>query len=326
MTITSTAAGTPRPTTPPQPRHRRHQNRPVWMEEPPPPAKAGKAMLLTVISLVVAFPAYVVLLTSVSSEATVNGAGGLVVVPGELTVDAYVRIFSGGIVTRAVVVSTGVTVVGTLLSLAVTILAAYGLSRPGSLFHRPLLFFVLITFLIGPGIIPSYLLVSSLGLTNTYAALILPIAVNAFNLVVMRAFFMNIPRDLIDSARIDGANDITILWRVVMPLSKAVIAVVGLFYAVAYWNNFFQALLFISDSDKWPVQLVLRQYVVQGSQLPTGVGGVPPSSEVLGEMASAAPLSIKMAIVVITVIPAVIIYPFVQRHFTKGVIIGAIKG
>jgi putative aldouronate transport system permease protein len=111
-----------------------------------------------------------------------------------------------------------------------------------------------------------------------------------------------------------------------MPLSKAVIAVVGLFYAVGYWNSFFQALLYIKDAAKWPVQLVLRQYVIQGSPLPSGAGGVPTSSEVLGDMATAAPLSIKMAIVVITVIPAVIIYPFVQRHFTKGVIIGAIKG
>jgi putative aldouronate transport system permease protein len=296
------------------------------MEPPSPAGKAGKGLLLTAITLVVAIPVYVIVLTSFSSQATVTEAGGLVVVPGELTLDAYLRIFSGGIVTRAVAVSTGVTVIGTFLSLTVTILAAYGLSRPGSLFHRPLLFFALITFLIGPGIIPSYLLVSTLGLTNTYAAMILPIAINAFNLVVMRAFFMNIPRDLIDSARMDGANDFLILWRVVMPLSKAVIAVIGLFYAVAYWNNFFQALLYISDADKWPVQLVLRQYVVQNTQLPAGAGGVPPSSEVLGDMASAAPLSIKMAIVVVTVLPAVIIYPFVQRHFTKGVIIGAIKG
>jgi len=307
-------------------RRRDRDARPPWMEPPSPLGKAGKGLLLTAITLVVAVPVYVIVLTSFSSQATVTEAGGLVVVPGELTLDAYLRIFSGGIVTRAVAVSTGVTVIGTLLSLTVTILAAYGLSRPGSLFHRPLLFFALVTFLIGPGIIPSYLLVSTLGLTNTYAAMILPIAINAFNLVVMRAFFMNIPRDLIDSARMDGANDFLILWRVVMPLSKAVIAVIGLFYAVAYWNNFFQALLYISDADKWPVQLVLRQYVVQNTQLPAGAGGVPPSSEVLGDMASAAPLSIKMAIVVVTVLPAVIIYPFVQRHFTKGVIIGAIKG
>jgi putative aldouronate transport system permease protein len=296
------------------------------MEEPNPPVKLGKAVLLTLIALAVAFPTYVIVLTSLSSQAAITEAGGLVVVPGELTLDAYIRIFSGGLVTRAVLVSTGVTVVGTLLSLGVTILAAYGLSRPGSLMHRPLLFFVLLTFLIGPGIIPSYLLVSSLGLVDTYAALILPLAVNAFNLVVMRAFFMNIPRDLTDSARIDGASEFGILWRVVMPLSKAVIAVVGLFYAVGYWNNFFNALLYMTDARKWPIQLVLRQYVVEGSHLPAGAGGVPPSSEMLGTMAAAAPLSIKMAIVVITVVPAVIIYPFVQRHFTKGVIIGAIKG
>lgn len=305
---------------------RRHPQRPIWMEEPSGLGKAAKAFVLTLIVLAVAFPTYVIVLTSLSSQATITEAGGLVVIPGELTLDAYVRIFSGGVVTRAVVVSTGVTVVGTLLSLSVTVLAAYGLSRPGSLLHRPLLFFVLITFLIGPGIIPSYLLVSSLGLTDTYAALILPLAINAFNLVVMRAFFMNIPAELIDSARVDGAGDFTILRRIVMPLSKAVIAVVGLFYAVGYWNNFFQAMLYVSDAKKWPVQLVLRQYVVQGSPLPTGIGGVPASSEVLGDMAAAAPLSIKMAIVVITVFPAVIIYPFVQRHFTRGVIIGAIKG
>jgi putative aldouronate transport system permease protein len=102
--------------------------------------------------------------------------------------------------------------------------------------------------------------------------------------------------------------------------------VVGLFYAVGYWNAFFNALLYIQDSDKWPVQLVLRQYVVQGSPLPSGAGGVPRSSEVLGDMASASPLSIKMAIVVVTLLPVVIMYPFVQRHFTKGVILGAVKG
>jgi putative aldouronate transport system permease protein len=296
------------------------------MEEPGPVSKVGKAALLIGIALLVLIPTYVIVLTSLSSTATVTEAGGMVVIPGELTLDAYVRIFSGGIVTRAVAVSTGVTLVGTAISLTVTILGAYGLSRPGSLLHRPLLIFVLITFVIVPGIIPTYLVVSQLGLIDSYWSLILPSAVNAFNLVVMRAFFMNIPRELIDSARIDGASEFGVLGRIVMPLSKAVIAVVGLFYAVAYWNAFFNALLYIKDSNKWPVQLVLRQYVVQGSPLPSGAGGVPTSSEVLGDMASASPLSIKMAIVVVTLLPVVIMYPFVQRHFTKGVILGAVKG
>lgn len=318
-------ASTLAPTRTPRSRRGRDPRRPPWMEEPGLLGKTGKTVVLTLITLAVVFPAYVIVLTSFSSQAAITDAGGLVVVPRELTLDAYIRIFSGGVVTRAVAVSTGVTVVGTLLSLVVTILAAYGLSRPGSVAHRPLLFFVLLTFLIAPGIIPTYLLVSSLGLIDTYAALILPIAINAFNLVIMRAFFMNIPQELIDSARIDGANDFGILWRVVMPLSKAVIAVIGLFYAVGYWNNFFNAMLFIQDTSKWPIQLVLRQYVIEGSHLPSGAGGVPSSSEVLGDMAAAAPLSIKMAIVVVTVLPAVVVYPFVQRHFTTGVIIGAIK-
>lgn len=127
-------------------------------------------------------------------------------IPGELSLGAYQELFSGGVVTRAVMVSVGVTTVGTAISLVTTVLAAYGLSRPGSLFHRPLLFMILLTFLFGPGIIPNYLLVSSLGLIDSYWALILPSAVTAFNLVVMRAFFMNIPQEVTDSARVDGAG------------------------------------------------------------------------------------------------------------------------
>lgn len=298
--------------------------RPVWEEEPSRLGKAGKAALLALVVLAVAFPLWVVVVTSLSSQEAVNQAGGLVVIPTDLTPAAYLQIFSGGVVTRAVLVSTGITVVGTTLSLAVTILAAYGLSRPGSLLHRPLLFVVLLTFLFGPGIVPSYLIVQSLGLIDTYASLILPTAVNAFNLVVMRAFFMNIPGELIDSARIDGASDFRILRSIVLPLSKAVTAVIGLFYAVGYWNAFFNAMLYINTPEKWPLQLLLRQYVVEGTALPAGAGGGLQSS--IAGLSPAPSLAIKMAIVVIATVPAIVIYPFVQRHFTKGVIIGAIKG
>ncbi len=251
-------------------------------------------------------------------------AGGLVVVPRDLTIAAYVQLLSGGVVTRALVISVLITLIGTAFSLWVTVLAAYGLSRPGSLFHRPLLFVVLLTFLFGPGIIPSYLLVNSLGLIDSYASLILPTAVSAFNLIVMRAFFMAIPAELIDSARIDGAGEFAILRRIVMPLSKAVVAVVGLFYAVGYWNAFFNALLYINDNNMWPLQMVLRTYIVQAQVLPTGAGGISAGTG-LG-MAPAPSLAIKMAIVVLAVIPVLLVYPFIQRHFTKGVIIGAVKG
>jgi putative aldouronate transport system permease protein len=306
-------------------RARTDAGRPVWEEEPTLVGRLGKPVVLGLVVLLVAFPLYVVVVTSLSSTEAVTRAGGLVIVPRELTVAAYVQLLSGGVVTRALLISVGITVVGTLFSLGITVMAAYGLSRPGSLLHRPLLFVVLLTFLFGPGIIPSYLLVNSLGLIDSYGSLILPTAVSAFNLIVMRAFFMGIPGELIDSARIDGAGEVAVLTRIVMPLSKAVVAVVGLFYAVGYWNAFFNAMLYLNDNNKWPLQMVLRTYIVQAQALPSGAGGVTGSAGIAG-MAPAPSLAIKMAIVVIAIVPVLLAYPFIQKHFTKGVIIGAVKG
>ncbi|WP_435108758.1 carbohydrate ABC transporter permease [Nocardiopsis synnemataformans] len=298
------------------------KDRPVWAERPSLPARAAKNSTLAVIAVIILFPLYVVILTSLSPASAVNSAGGLVLVPQGISFQAYADLFSGGVVTRAVLVSLGVTAVGTLVSLVATILAAYGLSQPGSLWHRPLLFAVLLTFLFAPGMIPLYLLVSNVGLIDSYWSLILPTAVNAFNLVVMRAFFMNLPQEIGDSARVDGASEWTIMTRLVLPMSKGVTAVVGLFYAVGYWNAFFNAILYINDNSKWPLQLVLRQYVQQGQQLS--------SSSVIGDAvqgsASAPNLAIQMAIVVVALVPVTFIYPLVQKHFTKGVIIGAVKG
>ncbi|GII03515.1 carbohydrate ABC transporter permease [Planobispora takensis] len=295
--------------------------RPVWEERPSLPGRLTKGLTLSLIALVVLFPIYIVTLTSLSPADAVNEAGGLVVVPDGFSLAAYRELFSGGVVTQSVLVSLGITAVGTAVSLVCTVLAAYGLSRPGSLFHRPLLFMILLTFLFTPGMIPSYLLVKSLGMIDSYWSLILPGAINAFNLVVMRAFFMNIPEEVPDSARIDGASEFRILTRIVLPMSKGVIAVIGLFYAVGYWNAFFNAILYLNDNAKWPLQLVMRQYVQQGQSLTLGAavdtssaGALPPN------------LAIQMAIVVLALLPVLFIYPFVQRHFTKGVIIGAVKG
>jgi putative aldouronate transport system permease protein len=298
--------------------------RAVWEEEPTLVGRLGKPVVLALVALAVAFPVYVVVVTSLSTTQAVTRAGGLVVVPRDLTIAAYVQLLSGGVVTRALLISVVITLVGTAFSLGITVLAAYGLSRPGSLLHRPLLFVVLLTFLFGPGIIPSYLVVNALGLIDSYASLILPAAVSTFNLIVMRSFFMGIPAELIDSGRIDGAGEFAILGRIVLPLSKAVVAVVGLFYAVGYWNAFFNALLYINDNNKWPLQMVLRTYIVQAQVLPTGAGGISAGTG-LG-MASAPSLAIKMAIVVIAIVPVLLVYPFIQRHFQKGVIIGAVKG
>jgi putative aldouronate transport system permease protein len=286
---------------------------PAWQGRPGPAIRIAKAVALAFIVLLVLFPIWTVLATSLAEPQYVIANGGWVVWPDGVTFGAYAEILDGGIVTRALLVSAGVTVVGTALSLTCTVFLAYALSRPGVYGGRPVLLLVLFTFLFPPGMIPLFLVVRTTGLFDQYAALILPFLVNVFNLVVMRGFFQSIPAELIEAARIDGAGDWAILWRVVLPLSKAVLAVVGLFYAVAYWNRFFEAIIYFNDQTKWPIGTVLRQYVTGGADL-------------TGESAAvAAPQSTQMAVVVLATAPIVLIYPFLQRYFVKGVLTGALK-
>jgi putative aldouronate transport system permease protein len=291
--------------------------RPAWDEEPGRVAKTVKAVVLAVVVLAVLGPLYTIVLTSISSQATITRAGGLVLIPGEITLAAYQQILSGGVVTRAVLVSVGVTAAGTLLSMVVSVLCAYGLSRPGSFAHTPILFTLLITMFFSAGIIPAYLLVSSLGLINTYWALILPSCISVFNIIILRGFFMGIDRGILDSARIDGASEWRTLTQIVLPMSKAVTAVIALFYGVGYWNAFFNAVLYINDSAMNPLQVVLRSYVLQGVSVPGQID--------VGDGAAASP-ALQMAVIVLAMVPILLVYPFVQKHFTKGVMIGAVKG
>lgn len=305
-------------------RRRRDPGRPVWQEQPSAAGQGAKGGTIAVLLLLVLFPLYTVALTSFSTQASINIAGGLVVIPHGLTLNAYRLIISGGVVGRALLVSLAVTAAGTAVSMVVTILAAYGLSRRGSFGHRTILWIMMATMFFNGGIIPLFLVVSALGGYDQYWALILPSAVSVFNIIVMRAFFANTAAEVIESARVDGASDWAILRRVVLPMSRAVTAVVALFYAVGYWNSWFNILLFMpSDSIKWPLQMVMYDYVTEGITMPgSGTSGV---GQYLGHQ-QIAPLSLQMAVVVLTVIPVLFIYPFVQKHFTKGVLLGAIKG
>ncbi|MFC9750589.1 carbohydrate ABC transporter permease [Streptomyces niveus] len=285
-----------------------------------PPWRALKSLLLLVCVLLVAVPFLAIISTSIADPTQITKAGGFVLWPDSPTFDSYTALLSGGLVSQAMMVSVGVTVVGTALSLVTSVMLAYGLSRPGSFGHKPVLMLLLMSLLFVPGVIPTYLMVKQLGLINSYWSLILPTMINAFNVIVLRSFFMNLPRELIDAARIDGASEWAILTKIVIPLSKASIGVIGLFYAVTYWNAFFNALLFMNDASKWPMQLVLRTYVVNnstlsGGQIDVAAGApVPPAQ------------SLQAAILVLSIVPIVLVYPFVQRHMNKGVMIGAVKG
>ncbi|TDE98803.1 carbohydrate ABC transporter permease [Occultella glacieicola] len=293
------------------------RRRPI--DAPGAPSRAVKGVVLILLCAAVILPFVGIVSTSLADRAQVNASGGFVLFPTSVSLDSYRTIFAGGVVSRAMAVSVGVTVVGTAISLAVSTLLAYALSRQGSFGQRPMLMLVLFSLLFSPGLIPNYLVVKELGLLNSYWALILPTALSAFNVIVLRAFFMGIPAELTDSARIDGAGHLTIFARIVLPLSKAVLAVIGLFYAVGYWNAFFNALIYLNDSGMWPLQLVLRTYVINNTEmsatdLGSGVENLPPQP------------SIQMAILVVTIVPILIVYPFLQRHFAKGVLTGAVKG
>ncbi|MFK4086786.1 carbohydrate ABC transporter permease [Kribbella sp. NPDC020789] len=279
--------------------------------------RALKGVVLLVFCAVVLIPFVAVISTSVAPNKQINESGGLVLLPESIDLAAYRSLFAGGVVTQALGVSVFVTVIGTLLSLTVSCLLAYALARPGFVAGRPILLVVLFSMLFSPGIIPTYLVVKGAGLLDSIWALIVPTMISAFNVVVLRAFFMNLPGELTESARMDGAGELKTFGYVVLPLSKAVLSVIGLFYAVAYWNAFFSALLYLNDSKLWPLQLVLRTYVINDTQL----GSAELGTELLPPQAS-----IQMAILVVSIVPILVIYPFLQRHFAKGVLTGAVKG
>lgn len=299
--------------------HHLRERLPNGQQAPAGSERALTGLVLLLCCAVVLIPFWGIIATSLSSAAHINQHGGFVLWPDGLNLNAYRSVLAGGVVTRALLVSMGVTAVGTVLSLAVSAMMAYGLSRPGTFGHKPILLIVLFSLLFSPGLIPVYLTVKQVGLLDSYWALILPGLVSGFNVIVLRNFFMNIPTELYEAARIDGASDFTVFTRVVLPLSKAVLAVIGLFYAVGYWNAFFGALIYLSDQAKWPLTLIMRTYVLDNNQLAGADLGVSPD-------ALPPQPALQMAMLLIAIAPILMVYPFLQKHFTSGMLTGAVKG
>lgn len=273
-------------------------------------------VLLFLLAMACLFPFINVIASSfVTTEEFM--ARSLIIIPRTFSLDAYRFVLSTPTIFRALGVSVGVTLVGTAVSMVLTSLMAYALSRTYLPGRRVINFLILFTMLFSGGMIPTFMVVRSLGLINSYWAMILPSAVSAYNLILMRNFFGAIPVSLEESAKIDGANDLIVFIKIMAPLSLASFATISLFYAVGYWNSFTNALLYISDHTMWPIQILLRQIVI----VATGIQGdadsvaiIPPSQ------------TVQMAVIVIATVPILIIYPFVQRYFVKGALIGSVKG
>ena len=212
------------------------------------------------------------------------------------------------------------TVVGTAVSLILTICGAYPLSRSDFYGKGVFVFFITLTMIFSGGLIPSFLVNKALGLYNSRWAIILPGALSTMNMIIMRTFFQNIPDALEEAATIDGCSDFQILVKIILPLSTASIMTIGMFYAVGYWNSWFSALIYLRDADKYPLQLVLRQIVLQNQVLDLqGIESATDADRMTGE-------SIKYAVVMVATVPILMVYPFVQKYFVKGVMVGSIKG
>lgn len=272
--------------------------------------------VLFIVAIVCVLPFVYVLAVSFASPAEV-AKGGLILWPKEWSLVSYQYIFSSDTLPRSLLVSIYITVVGTLINLAFTSLMAYPLSKPHLRGRNPILLGVLITMLFSGGMIPTYFVVNGLNLTNTLWSLMIPNAISAFNLIVLKNFFQQIPDGLEDSAKIDGCNDLGVLIRIVLPLSLPAMATFGLFYAVAHWNTFFNAILYINDNEKWPIQVLLREIVILAQ---SRVG-----DSSFDEM-DVQPLTIRMAVIVFATVPILLVYPFLQKHFAKGVMLGSVKG
>ncbi|MCP1310903.1 carbohydrate ABC transporter permease [Paenibacillus tyrfis] len=283
--------------------------------------QAANYVLLTVISLLTLLPfMYVVIVSFTDANEYVTKS--VVLFPEKWSLDSYRYILSTGTFIRSMGISATLAVVGTLLSLVVTSSLSYVLSRKRLKGKQFFLVAILLTMLFQPGMIPNYMLVDSLGLTDTIWALILPVLTGAWYVFLMKNFYQDVPAELEEAANIDGCSDIGVFFRVMLPLSLPALAAFGLFFAVAYWNTYFSAVLYINDDSLRPMQVLLQLLLIQAS---TQVADPSVAAMIQSEQ-TVPPDVIKMAAVVISSLPIVVIYPFLQKYFVKGMMVGSVKG
>ena len=277
-------------------------------------------VLVTIVVLTMLFPLLNIIATSFSSENAII-TNRVSIWPVEFTANTYKQVVERTQIFNAMKNTVILTVVGTAINMVVTICGAYPLSKSRLTGRNVFLFLITLTMLFGAGLIPNFMLIKSLGLMNTYWAIWLPGAVSTYNMIVMKTFFSGIPSSLEESAYIDGANDLRILWSIILPLSLPSIATITLFYAVGHWNAYFNMILYITSSSKKVLQQVLRDLINSSSA--TEQLQLTDSSDAMQPIASE---SIKAVAIVIATLPIMCFYPFLQKYFTKGVMIGAIKG
>jgi putative aldouronate transport system permease protein len=280
------------------------------------------SIFLLILIIVVAYPLYYVLIASISDPYEVY-AGKTFLLPSKITFEGYIRVFKEKSIARGYLNSIYYTVLGTLVSVSLIITTAYSVSKKTLPFKKGIMIFYVITMYFGGGLIPTYLVVSKTGLLNSVWSLILPGGVAVYNVIVTRTYFeSSIPEELYEAASIDGSSNIGTFVKIALPLAKPIIAVMVIFTMVAYWNDWFTALIYMSDKNRYPLQLALRQILIQSQATATMMGNMD------GGYAEANKITelIKFASIVVGAVPMLVAYPFVQKYFEKGFMAGAVKG
>ena len=282
-------------------------------------------IILTLILFVVAYPLYWVIISSFSDPTAVS-AGKVLLRPIGFTLKGYAEVFKNSQVMRGFFNSIVITFVGVCVNLAVTLPTAYALSRDNFSGKKPITVFYMITMFFGGGMIPTYLVVKNMQLLNTIWALVLPGCLSVYNMIVARTFFKsNISEELYEAGEIDGCTQSRFFFQIALPLSKAIIAIMVLYYGVGHWNSYFSALLYISDQDKYPLQLVLRNILITNQTALSQTATTAAARAALQEQQQLIDV-MKYSLIIISSVPVLIMYPLVQKHFVKGVMIGSVKG
>lgn len=275
-------------------------------------------VLLILMMLLTVYPLIYVLFASISDAGSLMGYKGMLWRPLGFSLDAYTNVFRNPMIVRGYGNTLFVVLAGLVLNITLTAFGAYALSRKSLKYRKPLMLFIIFTMFFSGGLIPLYLTVKGVGLIDSLWSLIIPTAINTFNLILMKTAFEAIPDALEESAKIDGANDFVILFRIVLPLSMPVIAVMLLYYGVGHWNSWFNAMIFLQERSLYPLQLVLRGILLQGE--------TNANSGASDDDAAMLAATLKYATIIVATVPILFVYPFLQKYFVKGALIGAVKG
>lgn len=271
-------------------------------------------ILLAFVGIIMFYPMFYVFIVSISGSQYIN-QGQVTLFPRGINFEAYKVVFQNKAIWTGYKNTILYAAFGTFINIVCTAMCAYPLSRKDLYGRGPITVIITLTMFINGGLIPTYLVINQLHLLNTMWAIVLPPAISTYNMIVMRTSFSSIPESLIESAYLDGANDIQILLKIILPLSKPILATMTLFYAVTHWNSYFPAMIYLNDQAKYPVQVIMRDIVIQGDL----------SADIAGSVNVIA-TNYKYAVIVISVVPILMVYPLLQKYFTKGVMVGAVKG